>query len=272
VTVVPILLYHSVSATPPEWIAPLAVTPRVFARHLDVIAASGRTTLTVSQLRAALLTGAELPERPVVLTFDDGFADFVDAVGELAARQLPSTLYVTTGALRGRGCPAPHLVLPPAPMLSWSQLAELPEQGVEIGAHSHTHPQLDVVAPKVAAEEMRHSKRLLEDTLGSVVSSFAYPYGFQSATVRRLARAAGYTSACAVINALSSPTDDPFALARLTVRADTNPARLRAWLAGADARIAPCPERMRTRAWRLYRAARGGRRLIRSSVARAGRP
>src|SRR5689334_20322501 len=44
VTVVPILLYHSVSATPPEWIAPLAVTPRVFARHLDVIAASGRTT------------------------------------------------------------------------------------------------------------------------------------------------------------------------------------------------------------------------------------
>jgi peptidoglycan/xylan/chitin deacetylase (PgdA/CDA1 family) len=128
------------------------------------------------------------------------------------------------------------------------------------------------VAPRVAAEEMRHSKQLLEDALGSVVSSFAYPYGFQSATVRRLVRAAGYTSACAVMNALSSSTDNPFALARLTVRADSKLARLRDWIAGADARVAPYPERVRTRAWRVYRAARGGRRLIRSSSSRVGRP
>jgi peptidoglycan/xylan/chitin deacetylase (PgdA/CDA1 family) len=256
VMTIPILLYHSVSTAPAEWIAPFTVDPGTFARHLDLIAASGRTALTVSQLREGMLGTAQLPPRPVLVTFDDGYADFVQAAAVLSARGIPSTLYVTTGALRGRGAADPRLALPPAEMLSWSTLPELVAQGVEIGAHTHTHPQLDVLPPRSAAEEIRRCKLLLEDTLGREVPGFAYPHGYHSASVRRSVEVAGYTSACAVMNALSSPADHPFTLARLTVRSGTSTDRLEAWIAGRDARIAPYPERLATRAWRLYRRAR----------------
>ena len=254
-TIVPILLYHSVSATPPTWIAPFAVSPRTFATHLDLIASRGHTVLTVSELQEAIERGAPIPRRPLLLTFDDGFADFLQASEELTARKLGSTLYVTTGALRGRRGADPGLALPPADMLSWSELRTLPDRGVEIGAHTHTHPQLDVLPPRQASEEIRRSKHLLEDALGRDVRSFAYPHGFHSSGVCRSVRAAGYTSACAVMNALSSENDRLFALARLTVRADTGLDRLRAWLAGSDARVAPFRERTATRAWRFCRRA-----------------
>jgi len=252
-TIIPILLYHSVSATPAGWIAPFTVTPRAFTRHLDAVIESGRTAMTVSQLREVVLSGRNPPPRPVLLTFDDGFADFVQVSEVLASRGLPSTLYVTTGALRGRGLPDPDLALPPDDMLSWSQMGELGERGVEIGAHTHTHPQLDVLPPRAADEEIRRSKHLLEDALGRAVTSFAYPHGFHSRREVGLVQDAGYTSACAVMNSLSSDTDRPFALARLTVRADTDISLFRAWLAGGRARTAPYPEKVTTRAWRFYR-------------------
>lgn len=69
---------------------------------------------------------------------------------------------------------------------------------------------------------MARSKRLLEDHLGQEVSSFAYPYGYQTARLRQRARETGYTSACAVRHAKSSLHDDAFRLARLMVRGEAN--------------------------------------------------
>ncbi len=255
-TIVPILLYHSVSTDPPAWIAPYTVTPDEFAAHLDLVVASGRTPLTVAGLVAALDAGT-LPARPVVITIDDGHADTAAAASALAARRLPSTLYITTGALAGR--PRPALAIPPAPMLDWSQLPEIAGLGVEIGAHTHTHPQLDTLPAARARDEIVRSRDLLEDALGTPVRSFAYPHGFHSPALRRIVADAGFGSATAVMNALSSSGDDRFALARLTVLATTPRDEIATWLTGAGAPVAPFPERMRTRAWRLYRRARGTR-------------
>jgi peptidoglycan/xylan/chitin deacetylase (PgdA/CDA1 family) len=262
VTIIPILLYHSISDDPPGWIAPFTATPMAFARHVDLIVESGRTAMTVSQLRAALLGQAELPERPVVITFDDGFADFVDAAALLVAHRLPSTLYITTGAMRGRGT-CPELVLPPAPMLEWSQLGDLDDELVEIGAHTYTHPQLDTLPSSAAVEEIRRCKLELEDELGREIPSFAYPHGYYSRGVVRAVRDAEYNSACGVMNALSSDKDRLFALARLTICADTTPELLSAWLAGAEAPVAPYPERLRTKAWRAWRRSRARLRALR---------
>lgn len=256
-TVVPILLYHSISAEPDPWIAELAISPATFARHVELIVDSGRTAVTASDLCAALQGYHPLPPRPAVITFDDGFADFADAAAVLAAHRLSSTLYVTTGALGGRGPRPPNMAIPEAAMLDWSQLAELEEQGVEIGGHTHTHRALDTMRDTVVADDIRRSKDLLEHALGHQVASFAYPFGFQRERTHRIVESAGHTSACAVMNALSSDADNMFALARLTVRASTRPDQVAAWLAGRGARVAPFRERPKTKLFRLYRRAGG---------------
>jgi peptidoglycan/xylan/chitin deacetylase (PgdA/CDA1 family) len=90
---VPILVYHSICESPPDWIAPFTVSPAVFATHLDAIKASGRHALTASEYVDAVRGRAVLPPRPVLITVDDGFADFADyALPALAEREMPSTL------------------------------------------------------------------------------------------------------------------------------------------------------------------------------------
>jgi peptidoglycan/xylan/chitin deacetylase (PgdA/CDA1 family) len=250
---IPILLYHSISDAPDPWIRRFAVSPRTFARHLDLVAVQGGTTLTVSALVDALGHGpAALPERPVLITFDDGFADFRDAaLPALRARGMAATLYPTTGFLGRRGPGG-------ARMLDWRDLPDIAwgPGAVEIGGHTHTHPQLDVVPLPRARDEIRRSRALLEDALGAAPRSFAYPHGYSTAAVRAIVREAGFDSACGVRNAFSSPRDDRFALARLTVRADTPIERVEAWLHGRSAPVARRREAARTRAGRLARRVR----------------
>jgi peptidoglycan/xylan/chitin deacetylase (PgdA/CDA1 family) len=249
------MLYHSISSRPSALIEPFSTRPDVFGEHLDCIRELGFSSLTISDLVARIQGRSALPERPIVITFDDGFADFADvAAPALHERGLVSTIYLTTGFLRGR---AGH---PPVrgfddPMLAWSQLTELPAQGVEVGAHSHTHPHLDTVRRRRAWDEITRSKALLEDALHTEIRSFAYPNGYSSPMVRSLVRQAAFSSACSVKDALSCTEDDLFAIPRLMVRAETSTPELRSWLTGAR-RVAKDGERLRTRLWRLHRRAR----------------
>src|SRR6202022_3511042 len=111
----------------------------------DTIVSLGYQALTVSTLVDRLADGGPLPERLGVITFDDGFADTAEvAAPALAARGLPATLYVTTGALQGNQSEGHHC-LPPARMLAWDQLVDLERSGMEIGAHTESHRVLDVL-------------------------------------------------------------------------------------------------------------------------------
>jgi peptidoglycan/xylan/chitin deacetylase (PgdA/CDA1 family) len=258
---VPILLYHAVSADPPDWIAPFAISPANFSAHLDAVKASGRQPLTVSQYADGLSGNAVLPPRPVLITVDDGFADFADnALPALAERSLPSTLYVTTGALADR---PQESVLPAAAMLRCADLPGLEAVGVEIGAHSHTHRQLDLLSAHEVASELSCNGALLAETLGHRVRSFAYPHGYWRARVRRLVGEAGFDSACAVGDALSSVRDHPLAISRLMVRANTDVSTVAAWMSPSEARILSHEHRVLAFGWRQYRRANRTRHLRR---------
>ena len=126
-TLVPVLLYHAVTARPPPGLERFTVAPHHFADHLRVLRDAGRVGLTVSQYAACLRNGPVLPELPVVVTFDDGYADFLDAAERLGIAGLPATLYMTTGQIGAAG------------MLTRRQLQSL-GASVEVGAHSRTHP------------------------------------------------------------------------------------------------------------------------------------
>jgi peptidoglycan/xylan/chitin deacetylase (PgdA/CDA1 family) len=256
VPLVPILLYHSVSSAPPPVIHEFAVDERSFRDHLDLIFDRQLASLTVAGFLEAVDRGdAASLERAVVITFDDGFADFGTAVPALVERGLTATLFVTTGLLRG----APEPVAAPGlneHMLEWEQLPELHAVGIEIGAHSHSHPHLDTLGRDGARREIAVSRRLLNEAIGDEVETFAYPNGYSSRHVRRLVQAEGYRAACGVKDTFSSEHDDRFALARLMVRASTSRDDVARWL---DRRGAPAPragERIRTRLWRAYRRGR----------------
>ncbi|WP_042393202.1 polysaccharide deacetylase family protein [Streptacidiphilus carbonis] len=259
---IPVLLYHAVTEDPSGWIAPLTVRPSVFAAQLDAVVDSGCTPLTATGLVDALAGRRPLPERPVVITIDDGFADLPRSTAPaLAGRGLTATAYLTTGAIGLHG-PDSGCLLPPAPMMTAAQVKETADHGLEIGAHTITHPQLDTLPGAAVRRELSVPKAALEDLLGLPVPAFAYPHGYNSRSVRRQVRAAGYTSATAVRDALSSKGDEPYRIARIMLRADDTAADVAAWLRGTAAPVAPYPDQLRTVGWRWYRR---GRRLVRGT-------
>jgi peptidoglycan/xylan/chitin deacetylase (PgdA/CDA1 family) len=257
---VPILLYHSVADDPPAFARGYSVTPSIFAEHLDALVARGLVGLTVSGLVDAFdRRDHALVARAVAITFDDGLADFAtSALPALRQRGLPSTMFVVTGCLGGGKAPPTHPTIA-GHTLRWSQLADLTEEGVEVGGHSHSHPQLDTLSTPAARDEIRRCTASLEDALGEPVASFAYPHGYSSARVRDLVRDAGYRAACGVKDTLSSPADDRFALARLMLRADTPTSQVERWLDRLDTPEPATRETARTRGWRMVRR---GRALI----------
>ncbi len=255
---IPILLYHSVSGDPSPALADYTLDPARFEEHAAVIAEQGWQTLTVGELTRRVAEGAITDEPTLAITFDDGFADTAEQAAPILDRHgLAATIYVTSGCV-GQDC---DWLGPQGrrPMASWQQLRDLSDLGWEIGAHSVDHSQLDVLRPAALREQIRGSRSGLQDHMGLPVESFAYPHGYHSGRVRREVIAAGFLSACAVKNSLSSTADDPYALARLTVASTLTGDDLARLLGGQNRRtriMTGGRELTRTKVWRCYRRVR----------------
>lgn len=254
VATVPILLYHSISDRPTAGQGAFAVSPSAFREHVRVISDAGCTALTISAFGTALRNEHPLPSRPVLVTFDDGFADVRSAVDLLLSEGLGATVFVTSGDI-GK-----------APMLTATDVLELTDISpkVEVGAHSVTHPWLDEIPISRTVAEIAASKSAIEEITAIPLKSFAYPHGAYEKRIRAAVIDAGFTAAAAVKNALSHRKDDPFALARVTVTASMSTRRVAMLLAGSDAPISWRGERLRTRG---YRSMRRVRRLMERTAA-----
>ncbi|MFD9023222.1 polysaccharide deacetylase family protein [Streptomyces parvulus] len=217
---VPVLMYHAVAADPNDATRALSVTPEAFAEQLAAIADRGLNPVGTAELASAWRSGRPLPRRPVLITFDDGYEGVHrHALPALAKHGFPATLFVSTGWLRG-----PYETGgAPDTMLDWDQVRELAAAGVEIGGHSHTHPQLDQLGEERLRFELIHCKEIVSDQLGTAPASFAYPYGYSDRRVRRAVRETGYAQALAVGNGLARRAQGPYALRRVTVRRRTGP-------------------------------------------------
>lgn len=257
--VIPILLYHSIDDRPAAGFTPWTIGRAQFAEHLDLLVGLGYHALSVADLMNFMLAGKPVPEGTVVLTFDDGLADFsTNAWPQLKSRGLSATLYVTAGLVGGRCDWLAPLGAGSLPMLDAEGIRELADDGVEIGAHSMTHPQLDCVRAAIAHREIADSKHKLESILDRRVDAFAYPHGYHTRAIKKMVSDAGYTSAAAVRNALSHDQDDRFSLARVTVTADYTLDMLERVLRGQGVERAHPGEHWRTTAWRQVRRFRAG--------------
>jgi peptidoglycan/xylan/chitin deacetylase (PgdA/CDA1 family) len=248
---IPILLYHSIRDEPLPDMARWTVSPAAFDEHVRRMVDAGRAGVTVSELVAALRGERPLPDRPLVVTFDDGFVDTLGAVERLLAASIPTTVYVT-GAYLGQ----PWMMQP-------NDVARLgASPGVEVGAHGMTHRRLDELPTEQVHRELVGSRRLIGELTERPCRSFAYPHGSHDRRTAEIARASGYSSAVAVKNALSHSRDDPFALARVTVEHRSGTATVERAL-DVSLPIVRRGERARTR------VSRSVRRLARGAAPRA---
>lgn len=258
---IPILMYHSVSEHPRGATWALSVRPSALDRQLEHLRRDGFTGLTFGDLCVRWRTNSPLPSRPVVLTFDDGYADlFETALPILLKHGFPATVFVTTGWLHDAGRYA--MGAPLDRMMTWRQVEELPQAGVEVAAHSHSHAHLDQVSDTRLRSELGWSRSLLQDRLGVAVASVAYPYGHTSGRVRAAVREIGYQQAAAVANLPAPATDEPFRVPRLTIRRSTSLSVFVRIAARHRTSLHYAPDHVLSAGWS---AVRGVRRLLHRS-------
>lgn len=211
---VPILTYHSIDSSG----SVLAVAPADFRAHMQSLARNGFTGIRFDHLIAALGGERALPPKPVVLTFDDAYANF----HEHAARALQevgfaATVFAVAGLVgKTNDWPGQGPSIPRLPLLDWPALRELAAAGFEIGSHTFTHPRLDRAPADRLEYEIAGSRRALEDGIGAPVTTLAYPFGAHHPASVALARA-HYQAACTTRMATARASHDRHRLPRLDV-------------------------------------------------------
>lgn len=213
---VPILYYHRVEAVPPDfatWDAAAQrgflgydTLPAAFEAQLDWLVGHGYTTILPRDLAAHWDAGVGLPVKPVMLTFDDGSPDWVTTVlPMLRQRGMLAEFYLTLDAITSK-------------KLQWSDVRLLAEAGNAIGAHDVHHVQIAGLPGGGAApadvmwHEVSDIRSVIQTQVGTTPDSMAYVGGGFDATLVRLVRRAGYTTARSILRGIVQSQANRFTL------------------------------------------------------------
>lgn len=177
---VPILMYHEIADGPNQ----LYVPPAEFADQMAALKRLGFTTVRLQDLYDHYIHGSPLPDRPIILTFDDGYSSFyTEAYPLLKQHGFTGTLFVITGWVGRPG------------YVTWGQVREMVAAGVEMGAHTVSHLELPRLSPGDARWEAAESRKRLEREIGRTVPFFAYPAGRNDPRSVETLRGAGFLGA-----------------------------------------------------------------------------
>jgi len=169
------LCYHEVNPDRPQ--DSLNVEPEVFRRHIREFKEAGFAFIHVGDLQQCIRGRAPLPERAVLITFDDGYADnYRYAYPILRQEQVPGTFFVVSATVGKEN------------RMTRSQLREMQAHGMEIASHTVHHENLSVMGQEELEMELRDSKMYLETLLGKPVCALAYPCGKADRAVREMAK------------------------------------------------------------------------------------
>ncbi len=213
VALVPILMYHHLadlggSGTPLDhtW----TVSPGNLRAQMSWLAEKGFHTVSFPQLVAFFKRGQPLPARPVIITFDDGWAEgYSVAFRTLVSHNFVGTFFVNTNTIGHRQS------------VTWEQLEEMSAAGMDIGSHTLTHPHLRSLTPEAAYKEIADSRALLEKRLSRKVTTFDYPFGeYDNATID-LVKRAGFESAVTISPGYKQRAEEIYTLHRIRVTYET---------------------------------------------------
>jgi len=187
----PVLLYHHVGPERPGTMRGLTVSPEKFARHVGWLARRGYKGICPSDWLRWRQEGKGLPEKPVLITFDDGYEDLVEhALPVLRRYGFGGAVYVVTKHPGGTNAWDEARGWGTMRLMTADQIRFWATQGIEFGAHSRTHADLTSLDAEELTEEIAGSAKDLASILGSRAVSFAYPYGFHNRRVEDCVRSA----------------------------------------------------------------------------------
>lgn len=214
---IPILMYHYMGDVPSDQIGnkireDLTVSAGNFEAQLKWLKEEGYTSVTLREAVEAYgeTPPAPLPERPVVLTFDDGYDDaYTVALPLLKKYGMTGTFGIITGKAGKPG------------YMTWEQIVKLNEAGMEIVAHTVSHLELPTLSDNVLASELENSRKILEKNLGHPVRDLVYPSGKYDERVMAAAKAAGYLSGRTTKRGVVTKDTNSFELPVLRVHGNT---------------------------------------------------
>lgn len=206
---VPVIMYHDIIAKRGRDSVWFDCTADEFRKQMELLQERGETPISLDQLYAHLTKGDPIPDRAVVLTFDDNYQGFYDnALPILKEFSYPAAMFVHTGFVGNKT--GAH------PKMDWKELKELVKDPlITIGNHTITHPSdLTKLDPEQQRKEIVEAKEKLESELGKPMDYFAYPEGNNDAAVQEVVRAAGHKMAFTIANGLAEESPNIVAINR----------------------------------------------------------
>jgi peptidoglycan/xylan/chitin deacetylase (PgdA/CDA1 family) len=256
-----VLMYHKVNDLPGN---PLTMPVSLFDEQMDQLRRLRYRVVDLDAVLAHYVDGVPLPERAVLITFDDGYHDNLEhAAPVLQKYGYPAVLFVPIGYL-GDPLPLPHEERLAAQgilnrTIDWGEVAQLERAGIRIESHGISHRPLADLEVDEAAREIALSKLRLEQRLGRPVRAFSYVKGSEAhykAVHLSLVRQAGYDVAFTAVSGANSPATDPLQLRRYNIE-PYSPRTFELVLAGACDLISIKDTVTGTHARRLFNAALG---------------
>jgi len=211
---VPVLMYHYISAPPPDadvYRRDLSVTPANFEQQLRYLADNGYTTVTLKDLVYHLALGSPMPERPVILTFDDGYRDnFIHAYRLLRRFNSVGTFFLVTSFIDENR----------SGYLTWGQVRVMHRGGMEFGSHTFSHPDLRGQGVDYLVWQIVGSQEAIAERIEEPVRLFSYPAGFYDQPVIDVLHSAGFWAAVTTQQGARHASDSLYELKRIRVRGD----------------------------------------------------
>lgn len=230
-----ILAYHAIADLSDDpRLAEYGVPPRLFEAQLDSLLEAGWSFVDLDAVLAALAGERKLPRRALLLTFDDAYADLLEAgVPILAERGLPGVVFAVAGRLGATNEWDHRIRAAPLDLLDADGLRAVAAQRIEVGSHTVSHAQLTRAPESELEPEIAGSADLLERAGIPRPRVFSYPYGEWSPAIAAVARQAGYEASFTVEPRAVTERSERHALPRIEVLASDTPRRLRRKLLSA---------------------------------------
>lgn len=214
---IPVLMYHAVADDGPAELARYRVAPDLFRAQLRWLRQNGYHSLSAAEAGWFIANRHPLPGRPVLITFDDGFADFADnAWPILRDHDFTALVFAVTGLAGGRADWDARYG-EAAPLMSPDTIAALAREGVAFGSHMASHRRSDGLATAELADELLRSRLQLERWTGQPVDTLAAPFGITDERLRVLAAQCGYRMLFSTEHRVAGFADSLLHLPRLEV-------------------------------------------------------